>query len=69
MARTLSYSRVSVTVATRLALEEAGAVRSPKYAPLSTAPAINAGGTPPDRARVIRMTPTVPTTPKLVPSA
>ena len=47
----------------RLAAEEAGLHRSPKYTPERITPAVTVGSTPPERARAIRITPMVLLTP------
>ena len=65
--RTLAYSLVSVNAATRLALEEVGEHRSPKYAPEMMAPAARFKSTWPLLAKTINTTPIVPKVPKLVP--
>ena len=54
-------------VATKFALEEVGAQRSPKKAPENIAPAVTFRSTPPPFAKTINTTPIVPTVPKLVP--
>ncbi len=64
----LMYRRVCVRTATRLALEDIGEQRSPKYAPAMIAPAATLTSTCPLFARTMRITPMVPAVPKEEPS-
>ena len=65
----LSISSVPVTAATVIAHEDTGDPLSPKSSPDMITPAVTSGSTPPLLARAMKMTPTVPATPKHVPSA
>jgi len=66
---TLEYKSVSVTAATKMALDETGEHLSPKNEPEMIAPAAALVLTPPPFASTMSTTPMVPMVPKLVPRA